>query len=119
MDSLILCKFLRGVFGDFYAEAAEMLSLVTGWSITADELRSTAQRIVTAKKLFNIRAGWTPSEDTLPPRLLEKALGDDPAARLTSEQLAEAVAAYNTARGWSPSGYIPSERLAALALAEW
>ena len=25
MDSLILCKFLRGVFDDFYGEAAEML----------------------------------------------------------------------------------------------
>ena len=24
MDSLILCKFLRGVFEDFYAEAADM-----------------------------------------------------------------------------------------------
>ena len=34
MDSLILCKFLRGVFDDFYAEAATMLHLVTGWDVT-------------------------------------------------------------------------------------
>ena len=27
MDSLILCKFLRGVFEDFYGESAEMLAL--------------------------------------------------------------------------------------------
>ena len=33
-----------------------------------------AQRIVTAKKLFNIREGWTPAEDTLPPRFLSQAL---------------------------------------------
>ena len=46
MDSLILCKFLRGVFEDFYAEAADMLRRVTGWDITADELRETARRIV-------------------------------------------------------------------------
>src|SRR4051812_17716216 len=65
MDSLILCKFLRGVFADFYAESADMLRYVTGWDATADELRRTAQRIVAAKKLFNIRAGWTPEEDTL------------------------------------------------------
>ena len=46
MDSLILCKFLRGVFTDFYAEAADMLRAVTGWDVTADELRDTARRIV-------------------------------------------------------------------------
>ena len=40
MDSLILCKFLRGVFADFFAESAEMLQLVTGWDVTADELRA-------------------------------------------------------------------------------
>lgn len=118
MDSLILCKFLRGVFADFYTEAAEMLHLVTGWDVTAVELRTTAARIVAAKKLFNIRAGWTPAEDTLPPRLLERALDDDPAARLTAEQLGAAIAAYNLARGWAADGYLPTARLQALGLAD-
>jgi aldehyde:ferredoxin oxidoreductase len=118
MDSLILCKFLRGVFADFAAEAADMLNLVTGWDMTAGELAATAQRIVTAKKLFNIRAGWTPAEDTLPPRLLAQGLSDDPAARLSAGQLAAAVAAYNLARGWTSEGWIPPERLAALGLAD-
>ncbi len=118
MDSLILCKFLRGVFTDFYAEAAEMLRLVTGWNVTADELRSSAERIVAAKKLFNIRAGWTPAEDTLPLRLFTKALDDDPDARLTAEQLNGAVAAYNCARGWSKEGQIGPDRLASLGLAD-
>ena len=73
MDSLILCKFLRGALDDLMAEAAEMLRLVTGWDVTADELCQTARRIVTAKKLFNIRAGWKPEEDTLPARSLPRA----------------------------------------------
>jgi aldehyde:ferredoxin oxidoreductase len=118
MDSLILCKFLRGVFTDFHAEAAEMLHLVTGWDVTADELRVTGPRIVAAKKLFNIRAGWTPEEDTLPPRFLSRALADDPAAALSADQLAAAVSAYNSARGWSPAGDLPLAQLAALALAD-
>jgi aldehyde:ferredoxin oxidoreductase len=118
MDSLILCKFLRGVFADFYAEAADMLRLVTGWQTTSDELRATARRIVTAKKLFNVRAGWTPAEDTLPPRLLQQSLYDDANARLTAEQLAAAVAMYNTVRGWSPEGQISPDQLAALGLAD-
>jgi aldehyde:ferredoxin oxidoreductase len=64
---------------------------------------------VNAKKLFNIRAGWTPAEDRLPKRFLQAALGDDPEARLTADQLAEAIAAYNLARGWSRDGFPPAE----------
>jgi aldehyde:ferredoxin oxidoreductase len=107
MDSLILCKFLRGVFRDFYAEAAEMLRLVTGWDVTSDELRTTAARIVTTKKHFNILAGWTPAEDTLPDRILSKPLPDDARAQLSHERLATLVRAYNEARGWTPEGWLP------------
>lgn len=106
MDSLILCKFLRGVFQDFFAESAEILRLVTGWDVTADELRETSRRIVTEKKRFNILAGWTPAEDTLPGRMLEQALPDDARAQLSPERLAALVRAYNLARGWSPDGWI-------------
>src|SRR5439155_9197243 len=80
MDSLILCKFLRGVFTDLFAESADLLRRVTGWDVTADELRTAARRIVTAKKLFNIREGWTPEEDTLPARFF--ADGSLPRERL-------------------------------------
>jgi aldehyde:ferredoxin oxidoreductase len=100
MDSLILCKFLRGVFTDFYAEAAEMLGAVTGWDVSADELRDTARRIVTAKRQVNLLAGWTPEEDTLPERFLNTPLPDDPAAVLTGERLSALVAEYHRQRGW-------------------
>ena len=75
MDSLILCKFLRGVFSDFYSEAAEMLGAVTGWPFTAVELRTTATRIVNARKCFNQREGWTAEEDTLPSRFFAESPG--------------------------------------------
>jgi aldehyde:ferredoxin oxidoreductase len=104
MDSLILCKFLRGVFDDFYAEGADMLRRVTGWKVTADELRTTARRIVSVRKLFNIRAGWTPEEDTLPERFLSDALSDDARAKLSPAALRSAITAYNLARGWTAEG---------------
>jgi len=116
MDSLILCKFLRGVFDDFYAESASMLNLVTGWDTSSDELANTAARIVTAKKLFNIRAGWQSDEDILPARFLQEALGDDEAARLTPDALAAMVTAYNQARGWTNEGFIEAEQLAEMGL---
>jgi aldehyde:ferredoxin oxidoreductase len=100
MDSLILCKFLRGVFSDFYGEAAEMLRRVTGWDVTARELQETARRIVAAKREFNVLAGWTPEEDTLPERFLTAALPNDAAANLTRERLQQLVAEYYRQRGW-------------------
>jgi aldehyde:ferredoxin oxidoreductase len=106
MDSLILCKFLRGVFSDFFAESAEMLRLVTGWDVSAQELRETAAGIVTAKKRFNILAGWTPAEDTLPDRILRQPLPEDARAQLSPARLSALVQAYNRARGWTPEGYI-------------
>src|SRR5207244_7402580 len=53
MDSLILCKFLRGVFTDLFAESAELLQHVTGWDVTADDLRTVARRIGTPTNTFN------------------------------------------------------------------
>ena len=106
MDSLILCKFLRGVFTDFFAESAEILQLVTGWDVTARELRETARRIVTAKKRFNILAGWTPAEDTLPSRMLQKPASDDLRGHLSIERLNDLISAYNQGRGWSPEGWL-------------
>ena len=101
MDSLILCKFLRGVFQEFYGEAAGMLRMVTGWDVTATELRQTACRIVAVKREFNLLAGWTPEEDTLPERFLDAALPGDPAAALTSDNLRALVAEYHRQRGWT------------------
>jgi aldehyde:ferredoxin oxidoreductase len=101
MDSLILCKFLRGVFSDFYGEAAEMLRRVTGWDVTAGELHDTARRIVAAKREFNLLAGWAPEEDTLPERFLSTPLPNDAAAALTPERLQQLVAEYHRQRGWT------------------
>lgn len=119
MDSLILCKFLRGVFSDLLAESAELLSLVTGWNVTADELRTTAPRIVTAKKLFNLREGWTPAEDTLPKRFLSEGLpvGADGEALLPRERLQSMIQAYYQGRGWDEQGRVPTSQIESLQLA--
>ena len=100
MDSLIVCKFLRGVFEDFHGETAAMLRSVTGWDVTADELRETAARIVAAKREFNLLAGWTPGEDTLPERFFDAPLPNDARAHLSRERLDALVAEYHRQRGW-------------------
>lgn len=103
MDSLILCKFLRGVLTDFYSEAADMLRNVTGWNVGSGELHEAARRIVSAKRDFNVLAGWTPAEDTLPERFLNTSLPDDPRASLSPERLYALIAEYHRQRGWDPA----------------
>lgn len=99
MDSLILCKFVRGVFTDFHAESAEMLAAVTGWDITAEELRETSRRIVAAKRALNAREGWTIAEDTLPSRLLAEGPDDGGRGVLFRSRLDAMVAEYHRLRG--------------------
>jgi aldehyde:ferredoxin oxidoreductase len=102
MDSLILCKFLRGVFTDFHAQAAELLAAVTGWPISAGGLRTVAARVVNARKCLNQREGWTAAEDTLPTRLL-----DGEHSALSRSRLDLMIAAYYQARGWTDDGRVP------------
>ena len=106
IDSLILCKFLRGVFTDPYAEWAGLLSGVTGWDVTADELRATARRIVLAKRVYNIREGWRPDDDWLPARLLSEplTLASGREARLTPARLRAMIDGYYKERGLDPVG---------------
>jgi aldehyde:ferredoxin oxidoreductase len=120
IDSLILCKFLRGVFADLFAETAVLLRHVTGWDVTADELRQTARRIVTAKKLYNQREGWTAAEDTLPRRFLSEGLpaGVTAGATLPRERLETMVRAYYSARGWDADGRVPAAVVEELGLAD-
>jgi len=106
MDSLILCKFLRGVFAEPFEEWAALLASVTGWDVTGDELRATARRIVLAKRVYNIREGWLPSDDWLPGRLLNEpvTLPSGRVATLTADRLRAMIDAYYKKRGLDREG---------------
>ena len=119
LDSLIVCKFLRKCFTDFYAEAAEMLAGVTGWDYTGPELRQAGERIHTLKKLFNIREHWQPEDDWLPERLLSEALPTGVAAGvgLSRHELRDMVGGYYEARRWDPRGFVPDWKADELGIA--
>ena len=106
MDSLILCKFLRGVFTEPFDEWAALLSAVTGWDTDGPELRQTARRIVLAKRAFNIREGWQPEDDWLPERLLSEpiTIASGRVAALTPGRLRGMIDGYYAARGLDSEG---------------
>jgi aldehyde:ferredoxin oxidoreductase len=118
MDSLILCKFLRGVFADPFPEWAALLGAVTGWDVDGAELQRTAVRIVLAKRLFNLREGWTRDEDWLPDRFLAEALELESgrSATLTPERLRSMIDAYYERRGLDGQGLPDTDQLEALGL---
>ncbi len=106
MDSMILCKFLRGVFTDPFSEWAQLLSTVTGWDVDGVELRQTARNIVLAKRAFNLREGWTPDDDWLPERFLDSPLelGSGRTATLPATRLRDMVDTYYSERGLDRRG---------------
>jgi len=119
MDSLILCKFLRGVFSDPFTEWAGLLSAVTGWEVSAGELHETARRIVMAKRAYNIREGWQPADDWLPERLLNEplTLPSGRVAALTADRLRAMIGSYYDMRGLDPEGRPGPAAVADLGLA--
>ena len=70
IDSLILCKFLRGVFADLFAESAGLLARRDRLGRRRRRTEAAARRVVNARKCLNQREGWTRAEDTLPARFL-------------------------------------------------
>ena len=103
LDSLILCKFLRNVFEDFYSESARLLELSTGWPMTSEQLMQIGEKIVNSRKEFNIRAGWSPEEDRLPKMIFEKKT-ESGQVLFTEQELQQAMRSYNVKRGWSADG---------------
>ncbi|PKB81468.1 MAG: aldehyde:ferredoxin oxidoreductase [SAR202 cluster bacterium Io17-Chloro-G9] len=118
LDSLIWCKFLRKAFDGFYEESALVYTMITGWEMSPERLVQSGERINNLKKLFNIREGWTRSDDTLPNRVLQEKLPSGVAAGvgLTKDELDQMISDYYQARGWTGDGLIPEGKLAELGM---
>jgi len=119
LDSLVICKFLRRCFDDFYPDAARLVALLTGWDIDGEELAETGRRIVTVKRLYNQREGASRVDDTLPPRLLSERVPDGPGAGsgITATDLDRMLDDYYQARGWTRDGLVSDAASNALLVA--
>jgi aldehyde:ferredoxin oxidoreductase len=119
-DSLVLCRFTaeRG-FGLFLGEPyARMVSAVTGWDVTAEELERTGERIVNLERLFNVREGVRRAQDVLPWRVMHEPIPDGPSAGMhcPPAELAAMLDEYYALRGWDGEGVPTRARLDALGL---
>jgi len=95
-NALTLCQFQNpGV-----ARVLAALNGATGWGLQAEDLITLGKRIVTLKRLLNLRRGLTRADDRLPDLLLQplSAGGTEGQAPDVNVLLAGAYAEY----GWDP-----------------
>ncbi len=99
-NCLVLCNFVP-YRND---QVVEAVRAVTGWDTTTWELWKTAERVVTMARVFNVRQGFTPADDRLPPRMAEP-LG--PGAPIEPAALEAALPIYYEMMGWDPATGVP------------
>ena len=115
-DSLELCKFATMGHLGYPENLTDLFYYVTGLKWSAEELRMAGERIVQLERLFNLREGLTPGDDTLPERFLSEPVPDGP-AKGRVVQLAPMLEEYYLARGWDEkTGEPTSLRLETLGL---
>ncbi len=119
-DSMILCKFSRGIWKG-YDEIASVYSAVTGIPMTGEELRMAGERMSNLARLYNIREGMTRKDDNLPPRVMKLPIPDGVAkgSLVTQEDLDLLLDDYYEARGWTPKGVPKMKKLKELGLEEY
>ncbi|MCH8238511.1 MAG: aldehyde ferredoxin oxidoreductase family protein [Proteobacteria bacterium] len=83
------------------------------WSV--DRLLEVGERIWNLERQFNLQAGFTAKDDTLPKRLLNDAAKTGPAKGLVAG-LDKMLPEYYELRGWTKEGVPTSETLSRLAL---
>ncbi|HIJ88456.1 MAG TPA: aldehyde ferredoxin oxidoreductase family protein [Desulfuromonadales bacterium] len=89
---------------------ADLLTIGLGEEVTAAELDRAGERIWNLSRLFNLRAGFTAADDTLPKKVMERPLEEGAAAGrvFSREDLAVAMDSYYRVRGWDEQG-VPSQ----------
>ncbi|MCH2171418.1 aldehyde ferredoxin oxidoreductase family protein [Myxococcota bacterium] len=113
VDATGLCLFLT--FGTTLESIHPILKAVTGFDLADNELLQAGERIWNLERLWNLRAGLTAADDTLPKRMLKDAIRGGPAQGEVS-RLPEMLPDYYRERGWTEEGHPTAEKLAELGL---
>jgi len=113
LDSTGECLF--ATFGIGADELAEMLSALTGVAYSTEEFMKAGERIWNLERQFNLKAGITAADDTLPERLLKDPIKTGPSKGHVS-QLDKMLPEYYQLRGWDENGVPTKEKLKELSL---
>jgi aldehyde:ferredoxin oxidoreductase len=120
-NSVGMCDFVGVPINDLgLKQLVEYVHSVTGWDTSLWELLKVGERSGHLARAFNVRAGFTPADDTLPDRMFE-ALENGPlqGEKLDRDEFQRALNTYYLMVGWDPETGFPTEaKLAELDL-DW
>jgi len=105
VDSAGICLFTTFAIG--LPEISEELRKATGLNLSDEEFLLAGERIWNLEKIFNLQAGLSKKDDTLPPRLLNEPMKDGP-HKGNVVRLDEMLSEYYQLRGWDKNG-IPTQ----------
>jgi len=112
-DCTGLCAFMSLPLRE--EDMLALLETATGAGYTMESMCLASERVWNLEKLFNIRAGFTRADDTLPKRFLEEPQTGGPAKGQVVD-LAPMLSGYYKLRGWDEDGNPTEEKLAELGL---
>lgn len=108
VDSSGICLFCT--FGIGAEELAKQLATATGFDYTVESILAAGERIWNLERMFNMKAGLTSKDDTLPPRLLKEPIKVGPNKGHVNE-LGAMLGEYYKLRGWDKNGVPTAEKL--------
>jgi len=113
VDSTGLCLFTTSAWGP--EQFASQLDAACEGDWTAERLMEIGERVWNLERQFNVAAGFTAADDTLPKRLLEVPSPSGSAKGKVNE-LDKMLPEYYEARGWAPDGMPTTQTLQRLGL---
>ncbi|GIW81835.1 MAG: aldehyde ferredoxin oxidoreductase [Gemmatales bacterium] len=113
-DATGICLFTA--LGAGLADLAACTAAATGIPFTEDDFVKIGERTWNLERLWNLKAGLSAKDDTLPKRLLQEPHTSGPAKGVVV-QLDKMLPVYYRVRGWDEEGRPTKEKLAELGLA--
>ena len=115
-DCLEMCKTVTRQKLGLMKNVVGLLNAVTGLDWTKDELLKVGERKTNLERLFNLREGMSPADDTLPWRALNEPLPDGESMGCVVK-LEPMLEEYYAERNWDrKTGYPRPEKLKELNL---
>ncbi len=97
VNSTVNCLFTTFALGA--EDYAKLLSAVTGWDMSAEDVMRIGERIYNLERVIMNKYGFTGKDDTLPKRLLQEPMPEGPAKGHVVE-LDKMKEEYYKLRGW-------------------
>ncbi|MEE9198222.1 MAG: aldehyde ferredoxin oxidoreductase C-terminal domain-containing protein, partial [Dehalococcoidia bacterium] len=112
-DSTGLCLFISA--GNDLEDIRQLLMAATGIPYTMEEMNRIGERIWNLERLWNLKAGLTRKDDTVPERILKGKIPAGPAKGRVAK-LDQMLPEFYSLRGWNEEGEPTAEKLVELGI---